>query len=212
MINSKRDWNALILRKIRGYRLIYFRYISTCIGKFNLLLRKVEYGVGIKFYGKIYFFRASNSIIKLGHHVAFRSDKTSNQIGLMRRCIISTLVENAQIIIGNNSEFSGVSIGAAKKISIGSNVMIGANCLITDTNWHDIAPEMHHLNDPNPGEINIGNNVFIGYGCIILKNVSIGDNSVIGAGSVVTNNIPANVIAAGNPCKVVKHLTINGSE
>lgn len=206
MINSKRDWNALIFKKLRSYRLIYMRYISTFIGKLNLSLKKIEYGKKIKFYGKVYFFRAPNSQIKLGHHVEFRSDKTSNQIGLMRRCIVSTLVENAQIIIGNNSGFSGVSIGAAKKISIGSNVMIGANCLITDTNWHNIAPEMRHQGDPRPGEVNIGNNVFIGYGCIILKNVCIGNNSVIGAGSVVTNNIPENVIAAGNPCVIIKNL------
>jgi len=146
------------------------------------------------------------------HHFSFRSDKTSNQIRLMRRCIVSTLVENAQIIIGNNSGFSGVSIGAAKKISIGSNVMIGANCLITDTNWHNIAPEMRQLRDTNPGEINIGNNVFVGYGCVILKNVRIGDNTVIGAGSVVTGNIPENVIAVGNPCRVIKNLKMNGTE
>jgi acetyltransferase-like isoleucine patch superfamily enzyme len=206
MTRLKRDWNALILRKLRSYRLAYFRYMSTYFAKVNLLSRKIEFGEHIKFYGKVYFFRAPNSTIKIGHHVDFRSDKTSNQIGLMRRCIISTLDENAEINIGNHSGLSAVSIGAAKKIYIGSNVMIGANCLITDTNWHNIAPEMRHLTDNEPGEINIGNNVFIGYGCIVLKNVNIGDNSVIGAGSVVTKNIPANVIAAGNPCRIIGNL------
>jgi len=205
-MNFKRDLNALIFQKIRSYRLIFYQYISTCIGKLNLSLRKIEYGEELKFYGKAYFFRAPNSIIKLGNHVIFRSDETSNQIGLMRKCIVSTLVENAQIIIGNNSGFSSVSIGAAKKICIGSNVIIGANCLITDTNWHNTAVGLRHLSDPTPGEVNIGNDVYIGYGCIILKNVSIGDNSVIGAGSVISNDIPANVIAAGNPCRVIKQL------
>ena len=50
----------------------------------------------------------------------------------------------------------------------------------------------------------IGQNVWIGGGCIILPGVSIGDNSVIGAGSVVTKDIESNVIAVGNPCKVIK--------
>ena len=205
-MKSKRDWNALIFQHIRFCRLILFRNFSTYWGRLNLFLRRIESGGGNEFYGKTYFFRAPNSSIKLGNHITFVSDNTSNLIGLMRKCIISTLVENAQIIIGNNSGFSGVSIGAAKKISIGSNVMIGANCLITDTNWHNIAPESRHQYDPNPGEVNIGNNVFVGYGCIILKNVNIGDNSIIGAGSVVISDIAANVIAAGNPCRVIKNF------
>jgi maltose O-acetyltransferase len=49
--------------------------------------------------------------------------------------------------------------------------------------------------------------VFIGYSATILKGVSIGKNSVIGANSVVTKDIPANVIAAGNPCKIIKTIT-----
>jgi len=205
-MNIKRDWNALILRKLRSYRLKLFHSICTFFGKLDLSIKQIKFGNNISFYGKTFFFRAPNSIIKIGNNVEFRSDKTSNQIGLMRRCIVSTLSENAKIIIGNNSGFSGVSIGSAKNITIGSNVLVGANCLITDTNWHNIDPQKRHQGDPDPGEITIGNNVFIGYGCMILKNVSIGDNTVIGAGSVVTSNIPPNVIAAGNPCRVIKKL------
>ena len=203
---QKWDWNAILFQKERRYRLKLFRYISTCIGRINLFLRGIEYGYKVEFYGKSHFYRAPSSTITLGNHVTFRSDRTSNQIGIFRRCIVSTLVENAQIIIGNNSGFSGVSIGAAKKIIIGSNVMVGANSLITDTNWHNIEPEFRYKSDPNSGEIHIGNNVFIGYGSIILKNVNIGDNSVIGAGSIVTHDIPSNVIAAGNPCRVINNL------
>ena len=54
------------------------------------------------------------------------------------------------------------------------------------------------------GEIIIGNNVWIGMNCVIMRGVTIGENAVIGANSVVTKNIPANVIAAGSPCKVIK--------
>ena len=54
--------------------------------------------------------------------------------------------------------------------------------------------------------VTIGNNVWIGGGCIILPGVTIGDNSVIGSGSIVTKSIPANVVAVGNPCKVIKQL------
>lgn len=54
--------------------------------------------------------------------------------------------------------------------------------------------------------VTIGNNVWIGGGCIILPGVTIGDNSVIGSGSIVTKSIPSNVVAVGNPCKVIKQL------
>ena len=55
--------------------------------------------------------------------------------------------------------------------------------------------------------IKVGNNVWIGGGVTVLAGIKIGDNSIIGAGSVVTRDIPANVIAVGNPCKVLKEIT-----
>ena len=73
--------------------------------------------------------------------------------------------------------------------------------MITDSDWH--------TDDPRTGPdkaVIIEDNVWLGYGVKILKGVHIGKNSVIGAGSIVTKNIPANVIAAGNPCKVIKQL------
>jgi acetyltransferase-like isoleucine patch superfamily enzyme len=54
--------------------------------------------------------------------------------------------------------------------------------------------------------ITVGDNVWIGAGCSILPGVTIGDNAVIGAGSVVVKDIPANVLAVGNPCKVIRQL------
>lgn len=75
------------------------------------------------------------------------------------------------------------------------------NTLITDSDWH--------LDDPRSGKpkaVTIGDNVWLGEGAKILKGVTIGENSVIGAGAVVTKSIPANVIAAGNPCKVIKQI------
>ena len=55
--------------------------------------------------------------------------------------------------------------------------------------------------------ITIGNNVWLGGGVIVTPDITIGDNVVIGAGSVVTKDIPANVVAAGNPCKVLREIT-----
>ncbi len=85
--------------------------------------------------------------------------------------------------------------------------MVGANVLITDTDWHPLDPYKRHKSEfTKTKPVKIGNNVFIGVNSIILKGTEIGDNSVIGAGSVVAGIIPPNVIAAGNPCKVIKTL------
>ena len=202
----KSDLSARLYELIRRNRLKCIRFFSTTFGKLNLRLRNIDFGRNIALFGSSYFYRMAGSKIVIGDNVVFRSDNNSNLIGVSKKCIISTLEPNAQITIGNDSGFSGVTIGAANKIYIGSRVMVGANSVITDTNWHNIHPLYRHKLDPSPGEIYISNNVFIGYGTIILKNVTIGENSVIGAGSVVTKSIPANVIAAGNPCVVVKQL------
>jgi acetyltransferase-like isoleucine patch superfamily enzyme len=202
----KSDISARLFDVLRRNRLRYIRFFSTVFGRLNLRLRNIQFGNNLAFFGHSYFYRMVDSKIKIGNNVVFRSDNNSNLISVTKRCIISTLAPNAVITIGNNSGFSGVTIGAAKRINIGSRVMVGANCVITDTNWHNIDPLSRHKADDSPGEIHICDNVFIGYGSIILKNVTIGENSVIGAGSVVSRSIPANVVAAGNPCVVVKHF------
>jgi acetyltransferase-like isoleucine patch superfamily enzyme len=90
-------------------------------------------------------------------------------------------------------------IGAFAGITIGKDVKCGANTLITDGNWH---PEDPRSGEPRP--VVIGDNVWLGVGVIVLKGAKIGDNTVIGANSVVMGEIPANVVAAGNPCRVIR--------
>lgn len=90
-------------------------------------------------------------------------------------------------------------------IFVGNSVMFGPNVTVA-TAGHPIDPELRakvaQFNIP----VNIGNNVWIGAGVIIMPGVNIGDNSVIGAGSVVTKDIPANVVAVGNPCRVMREI------
>lgn len=89
------------------------------------------------------------------------------------------------------------------KVTFGDNVLIAPNCGFY-TAEHPIDPELRKSGLESARPITIGNNVWIGAQSIILPGVTIGDNSVIGAGSVVTKDIPANAIAVGNPCKVIK--------
>lgn len=92
------------------------------------------------------------------------------------------------------------------KITIGDNVMLGPKVALYAVS-HPIDPQVRILNYDYPVPITIGNNVWIGGSAVICPGVTIGDNSIIGAGSVVTKDIPANVIAAGNPCKVIRPIT-----
>jgi len=132
----------------------------------------------------------------------------SNLIGIKQRTTFSTHSRDALIKIGDHCGMSGVVIGAKESITIGNHAMIGANVLITDFDWHAIDATARNRGESSKSRpVRISDNVFIGTASIILKGVSIGENSVIGANSVVTSNIPANVIAAGNPCKIVSKLT-----
>lgn len=154
-----------------------------------------------KFYGWCSFFRKNGSTIIIGKNAKFNYSQWSNHIGLNHRCIISTMSEDAQLTIGNNLGMSSSSITCFKKIDIGNNVRIGANCVVADGDFH--------LDDPRvgaPKPVTIKDNVWLGYGVIVMKGVTIGENSIIGMNSVVTRDIPANSIAVGSPAKVIKTL------
>lgn len=164
-------------------------------------IRGINIKAGYKFYGLTTFKKYLNSEINIGMNCRFRSYATSNLIGINRPCIISTNMKNAEICIGDNCGFSGTVIGCFKKITLGDNVRCGANTLITDSDWH--------LDDSRvggPQSVYIHDNVWLGVNTVVLKGVTIGKNSVIGANSLVTKDIPENVIAAGNPCKVLSRL------
>jgi len=91
------------------------------------------------------------------------------------------------------------------KVTIGDHVMLGPNVSLF-TAGHPIHHEPRNEGWEYAFPISIGNNVWIGGNVVINPGVSIGDNTVIGAGSVVTKDIPANVVAVGNPCKVIKQI------
>lgn len=184
--------------------------ICTFPALFRLLLSGVSLR-GICFFAGIpYVTRKRNSIIKVGKGCRFMSKSWGNLIGLNHRCILATTEQNAKLIIGNNCAFSGCSLWCFKEIILGNDVRCGANVLIMDGDAHQ--------DDPRAGEnkpIHIGNNVWVGADVKILKGVTIGDNTFIGAGSIVTKDIPANVVAVGAPCRVIRCLdeeTINKLE
>lgn len=90
-------------------------------------------------------------------------------------------------------------------IFVGDNVMFGPNVTVSVAG-HPIHPMLRRKEAQYNVPIHIGNNVWIGAASVILPGVHIGDNTVIGAGSVVTKNIPANVVAVGTPCRVMREI------
>ena len=102
-----------------------------------------------------------------------------------------------------NYNFIVLDVG---KVRIGNDVMFGPNVGIY-TAGHPIHPDSRKSGYEYGIDVTIGNNVWVGGSVCIMPGVTIGDNVVIGAGSVVTEDIPANMIAVGNPCRVVREIT-----
>jgi carbonic anhydrase/acetyltransferase-like protein (isoleucine patch superfamily) len=99
----------------------------------------------------------------------------------------------------------GSRISASDEIVIGDGVMMANGTYITDSDWHTVYDRTQRSPE-QPTPVHIGDNVWLGDHATVLKGVTIGDNSVVAARSVVTRDVPANVIVAGNPAKVVKEL------
>ena len=161
----------------------------------------MQIGRGCKFVGRPHYKRYPGSSIVIGQNCQFNSSPASNWIGVNRPCMISALKEGAKLSIGERCGFSGTVIACARQITIGKNVRCGANTLINDTDWH--------ADDPRTSQdapVEICDNVWLGANVTVLKGVTIGEGSLIGMGSLVNRSIPARVVAAGVPAKVIRSL------
>ncbi len=112
----------------------------------------------------------------------------------------------SNIFVGHNfyANFGCILLDCAP-IEIGDNVLLAPNVQLY-TAHHPTDPQIRLTGKELASPITIGHNVWLGGGVIVCPNVRIGDNTTIGAGSVVTKDIPDNVIAVGNPCRVIRHL------
>lgn len=202
----------MIINKIPNFIHRNYNKFLFFLGKRNYLFAfwwGVKLGKNCRFLGKTYFKKLPNTKIRIGDHCTFNSIFKSPSLQNRTCSIVTNYCSNfeAKIEIGNNCGFSGTVIIAFRSIKIGNNVRCGANTFIFDADFH--------LDDPRVGEpipTIIEDNVWLGINSIVMKGVSIGKNSVIGANSVVVKDIPANVIAAGNPCRVIKPLPVSQIE
>ena len=183
--------------KNRYYQFYNLRYLKR---------KGAKIGNNCMMTGKNAFSLSQGSTLEIGDNFICRSGFRGHILGA--ECS-SFHIWGGKLKIGANSGISATNINCSEFISIGSHVLIGAGCLITDSNHHSINWKQRCMEgDCNikTAPIVIEDYVFVGAKSIILKGVTIGEKSVIAAGSVVVDDIPANCIAGGNPCKVIKYL------
>lgn len=189
-----------------------FNYVRNKLNMMSLkgyLLRKnVSFYDDIILLGGIKLNINKKSNVSIGKSVICLGHGYTTECGLYSKIVVE---KNASLRIGDKTGMSTCSLYCSKEISIGNCVKIGAGCKIMDTNFHALKWEerLDKSSDKKNRKclpICIKDNVFIGTRCIICKGVTIGANSIIAAGSVVVKDIPANCIAGGNPCKVIKFI------
>lgn len=200
-------------RLSRKIRQIYYKHWNRIICRIN----KVVFGKNMLIYNQFYLIKHPTANVKIGDNFVFTSGEAFNPLCRnIRGCIFAD--QNSKLKIGNNTGISSACILVKESITIGNNVKIGGDCILMDTDAHNLNYEIRNgtitdekgesidCKTANSKPIIIEDDVLIGTRCIILKGVTIGARTIIGSGSVVTNSIPSDVIAAGNPCKVIKPL------
>lgn len=183
--------------------------------RWRLASRGANVGSDVRVYGEVRMAVATGSKVTFREGVILNAADSHNSLEARGPVILKTMHPDAEIYVGANSGITSATISARASIRIGHRVLIGAGVLITDSDHHVVDPpsgeRRRTLGMPLPmpsDQVVIGDDVFIGARSIVLKGVTIGSGSVIGAGSVVTGDIPSGVIAAGNPCRVIRDLRV----
>ncbi len=184
------------------------RLLLMPLARLQFALVGVGWGVGWRLYGLPIIQKHRESTLTIGPRLSLRSTVRSNPLGADHPVILSTRRPGAVLQIGADFGMTGGSIVAEERIIIGNRVTIGANCIITDSDFHPLGARHRYQNplDGATAPVIIEDDVFIGMRCLILKGVTLGAGSVIGAGSVVTRDVPPGVIAAGSPARIVREL------
>lgn len=177
----------------------------------------IKYGKNLRVYNKIFLTINSNASVIIGDNFKFTSGEAYNPLCRnIQGCIYAE--PNAKILIGDNVGISSACLWAKTGITIGNNVKIGGDCILMDTDAHNLDYRIRNSFKKNEHGVGldistakslpivIENDVLIGTRCVILKGVTIGARSIIGSGSIVTKSIPSDCIAAGNPCKIIKYI------
>ncbi len=152
-------------------------------------------GAGIELTGPVII--QNSGTIEIGDQVTFDSK-------WYKPIYIQLSMPEARLTIENNVYINfGTEISLVKEVFIGAYSLISIDCLIYDTDWHNIDGSSK---DVPVATTRIGRGVWLGARVVVLKGVTIGDNTVVAANSVVTKDLPNNVLAGGNPARVIRSI------
>jgi len=142
--------------------------------------------------------------LEIREGVKINTRVASNPVIGRSRTSLIVMAPGARMTIGAHVGMSGVCICAANSVEIGEKTIIGADALITDTDFHSPLPDGGWSNDAvgTSAPVKIGKGCFIGARAIILKGVTLGDGVVVAAGALLTRDVPAQHLAIGNPAMV----------
>lgn len=177
--------------------------------RFFLKRKNIVLGAGLEIDKKPIVDIHRDAKLLIGDNVTINSNNYRYHVNMYSACKLMADKPDAMIDIGDNTRIHGSCIHAHKKITIGKNCLIAANCQIIDGNAHELSfPDVsNRINTRSEGkEVIIEDNVWLGTGVVVLPGVKIGAGSVISANSVVHKDIPAMVVAGGNPITIIKRF------
>lgn len=167
----------------------------------------VELGEKVAFHGRPIVTLGPKGKIRIGDRAVLTSRSRQTALGVRSPVILRCVAPGASIEIGADCGLSGTVICAAKSVTIGNRCLIGADCMIFDTDFHNHAASNRRYSAPSWDKISapvaIGDDVFIGTRSIISKGVMIGRGAIVAAGSVVCKDVPEFTIVGGNPARQI---------
>ena len=203
--------NFYIRKIFEHLYLLFFSYISIYYMRLKLSFWNVRYGLSCRIIGPLRLRMTHDAKIIVGHHLTAIAGYKSTIVSSKKNV---WSVEGGNLVIHDYVGMTSTSIYCNNKIEIGNHVLIGAETLIMDTNFHSLDYSIRGTSKEgyqykgtiNTAPVVIGDNVFIGTRCIINKGVNIGEGAIIAAGSVVVTDIPAWEVWGGNPAKFIKRI------
>jgi acetyltransferase-like isoleucine patch superfamily enzyme len=145
----------------------------------------------------------------MGDAVSIANRFCENVAGVTHRTALIAANPGARLLIGNHVGISGAVLYCTTEIIIEDYVNIGAGARIYDTDFHSLDSldrRRHDTSRIKSAPVRICEDVFIGANAFVLKGVTVGPRTIVGAGAVVTKSLPPDVIAAGNPARIVSDL------
>lgn len=184
--------------------------LDSWLTRIRAAIHGISIGPTLRCLGQPLLDRKAGGIIRIGARVVLCSSPYGTALGVRGPVILRVLSARAVLEIGEDTGISGAAICAAQSVRIGKRCLLGADCMIFDTDFHPLAAEGRRYAKPDWSEISrpvtIGDDVFIGAGAIVTKGVTIGDGAIVGAGAVVTRNVAAYTIVGGNPAVELRQV------